>query len=329
MADQLPDIRLSTGFWNHRKTKRVRSACGSDGFRSLVVLFSQVRCSRPDGDLAGLTDDDIEAEADWDGEPGKFVKALKDCGWIDGKPKAYKMHDWEVWQPWSVGAYDRSLWGFKANLEKQIQDGKISKQDAISRLKRREKALRQAQAQGLPPASASLTESERQASEQQAASERGACDALAAPLLAASPPPYPLPIQASVQIEREGAGRENDIGQTELLPKPAPTVKRKKVETELPPDFGISDRVKAWAAEKGHGQLKQRLEHFIGYAKAKAARYVDWDEAFMNSIRSDWAKLNGRNGAAGPAQLDPHAPGYVHPSDTWGEVITDPSQIPV
>lgn len=62
----------------------------------------------------------------------------------------------------------------------------------------------------------------------------------------------------------------------------------------LPAGFAISDRVRTWAADKGHQHLDARLEHFVGYAKRSGKRYVDWDEAFMSSIREDWAKLNGQ-----------------------------------
>lgn len=62
----------------------------------------------------------------------------------------------------------------------------------------------------------------------------------------------------------------------------------------LPEGFGISDRVRKWAAQKGHSNLETHLESFLGKVKAKGYRYVDWDEAFMTAIRDDWAKLQGR-----------------------------------
>lgn len=59
----------------------------------------------------------------------------------------------------------------------------------------------------------------------------------------------------------------------------------------LPEDFGISDRVREWAADKGHDRLEERLVHFVGYARANGKSYADWDQGFMNAIRDDWAKL--------------------------------------
>ena len=61
--------------------------------------------------------------------------------------------------------------------------------------------------------------------------------------------------------------------------------------TSLPPDFGISKRVRDWAYENGFGLLDRHLAHFITTAKAKDYQYADWDAAFENAIRADWAKL--------------------------------------
>lgn len=64
--------------------------------------------------------------------------------------------------------------------------------------------------------------------------------------------------------------------------------------TSLPSGFGISERVRSWAQEKGHNHLDLQLEAFLSYAKRKGATYVDWEEALMNAIRDDWAKARGK-----------------------------------
>lgn len=70
------------------------------------------------------------------------------------------------------------------------------------------------------------------------------------------------------------------------------TVKEaRKRATPIPADFEISERVRNWAFEKGHQNLDAHLEHFIGLAKAKGYTYMNWDEALMNAIRANWAKL--------------------------------------
>jgi hypothetical protein len=84
--------------------------------------------------------------------------------------------------------------------------------------------------------------------------------------------------EAHAQGGREGKGREGKEGASG----------RKK---PLPENFTISESVKAWAAEKGHSRLPEHLEAFKVKARAKGYTYVDWDSAFMEAVRNDWAKL--------------------------------------
>lgn len=65
----------------------------------------------------------------------------------------------------------------------------------------------------------------------------------------------------------------------------------------LPENFGLSDAVRRWAQEHGYGDLDRHLQHFCGYARANGKTYADWDQALMNAIREDWARLR-----SGPQQ---------------------------
>lgn len=80
----------------------------------------------------------------------------------------------------------------------------------------------------------------------------------------------------------------------------APLSTGKAKKSRLDPEFRISDAVRAWAAKNGYGQLDKHLDAFKRKATAKGYAYIDWDAAFMEAIREDWAKLRGRtpNGAA-------------------------------
>lgn len=86
-------------------------------------------------------------------------------------------------------------------------------------------------------------------------------------------------------------------------PTPSPS-KAKSRKTGMPDDFAVSERVKTWASEKGYDRLAEHLDAFRRKATAKGYTYVDWDSAFMEAIREDWAKLRGRgaNGAAPPPE---------------------------
>ena len=100
-------------------------------------------------------------------------------------------------------------------------------------------------------------------------------------------------------IKDQGKDQGSRIKDQESAPKVA-TVSPKSVSEKkanartLPKDFAISDAVRTWATASGFSMLTERFEHFIGYAKANGKTYTDWDQAFINSIRGDWAKLNGR-----------------------------------
>lgn len=119
----------------------------------------------------------------------------------------------------------------------------------------------------------------------------------------ATQPPADAHLGVSVSVvvsEGEGVAREGA--------PPTPNGKAKDRKTGLPADFGISDRVKAWAAEKGFGQLDEHLEAFKRKATAKGYEYASWDDAFMEAVREDWAKLRGKpvNGAAPPPEPKRH-----------------------
>jgi hypothetical protein len=60
----------------------------------LVCLFLWVAENRADGNLGGMTAEDIEIAAGWTGEPGEFTHALIDVGFLDGADGAYVVHDW-------------------------------------------------------------------------------------------------------------------------------------------------------------------------------------------------------------------------------------------
>lgn len=68
--------------------------------------------------------------------------------------------------------------------------------------------------------------------------------------------------------------------------------KGKSKETTLPENFGVSDRVLKWATRQGlAGVIELHLEAFVSTCRAKGYSYVDWDEAFMNAVRKNWAGI--------------------------------------
>ena len=68
---------------------------------------------------------------------------------------------------------------------------------------------------------------------------------------------------------------------------------RKARSVSIPEDFGnpFTPAMQAWLDKRGETQTKAHLIHFIGYIKANGKQYVDWDAAFQNAIRDDWAGI--------------------------------------
>ena len=93
---------------------------------------------------------------------------------------------------------------------------------------------------------------------------------------------------------------KESIGKKSTTPTFPEIKKPKKKKTTIPLDFKISDRVKSWAHKKGLHQLDQHLESFALKCKAKGYEYIDWDEAFMEAIRANWAQLKNQEPQSGP-----------------------------
>lgn len=102
------DARISLELPRHPKTKKLIRRIGEGGAFRLVCLFLWVAGNRSSGDLEGLTDEDIELAVDWTGEPGAFVAALADVGFLDGAEGTRSVHDWAEHNPWAAGAEGRS-----------------------------------------------------------------------------------------------------------------------------------------------------------------------------------------------------------------------------
>lgn len=114
------------------------------------------------------------------------------------------------------------------------------------------------------------------------------------------------PQSAHAEAEAEAyAKADTEAGNTEEREKPNPKISRTKkpVRYPLPSGFSLSDKVMVWAKEKGFNRLEEHLEAFKAKAAMSAYCYADWDLAFMEAIREDWAKLRQRNGAP-PAQKE-------------------------
>jgi len=133
MAD---DARISTAFPRHPKTVKVQRRLGLAGCWSLLCLFLWAADNRPDGDLKGMTAEDIEIAANWEGESGTFLQTLTDVRFLDGDPGSYSIHDWKEHNPWAAGRPERIAAAKKAakarwqSPDDQQGDGAVCMQGA-------------------------------------------------------------------------------------------------------------------------------------------------------------------------------------------------------
>ena len=67
-----------------------------------------------------------------------------------------------------------------------------------------------------------------------------------------------------------------------------------KRKTSISDEFVVSQRVRDWAKQKGFDRLDEHLDAFTRKAKMNGYQYLDWDLAFMEAIREDWAKIRGK-----------------------------------
>jgi hypothetical protein len=99
MAD---DARISTALPRHPKTVKLLRRLQERGGWALLCLFLWVAENRSDGNLEGLTGEDIEIAANWAGEPGAFISGLATVGFLDGEDGAFTVHDWAEHNPWAA-----------------------------------------------------------------------------------------------------------------------------------------------------------------------------------------------------------------------------------
>ncbi len=105
----LVDFRVEPSFFNHRKTRALKAACGEHGVLCLLQLWAYAATHKPSGNLAGMSDRTIEIEAGWDqagDEPLKFITQIRtpEFNFLD----EFQLHDWGDHQPFLVSREARS-----------------------------------------------------------------------------------------------------------------------------------------------------------------------------------------------------------------------------
>ena len=113
--------------------------------------------------------------------------------------------------------------------------------------------------------------------------------------------PTPLADESRTPLAHESDGSRPCEGtalahESQTIKEPSRTTSKSKGKHPLPPNFGIDPEVAAWARAEGHDRLDEHLEAFIDKALAHGYEYADWNRAFKNAIRGDWAGLRSTSG---------------------------------
>ncbi len=102
------DARIAVGLPSHPKTKKLIKRLGQASAWNLVCLILWAASNRSDGNLCGMSVEDIELSADWQGADGALVEALVAVRFLDEVDGSFVLHDWQEHNPWAAGADMRS-----------------------------------------------------------------------------------------------------------------------------------------------------------------------------------------------------------------------------
>lgn len=94
------DFRVSVDFFTHHKARKLRKRLGAPALVSLLQLWAYAAKVRTDGNLSGMSAEDMELAAEWDGKDGEFTQALLEIGFLDQMEGGLVLHDWAENNPW-------------------------------------------------------------------------------------------------------------------------------------------------------------------------------------------------------------------------------------
>ena len=204
------DIRISVDFLTHRKRRKLQRKLGAAGVLSAIDLWLSAAQQRPQGTLIDYTVDDIEIDANWEGDSGLFVETLLEVGFLDENDGVYSLHNWETRQGWVSESEDRAD---KARFSKLAQVNsaiyKKLKEKGVDRISKEEyreykKMPKTAsKAQSEPPAIANKPQSEPPAIDSKSLAP--------APAPAPSPSPSPSPAYALKETPGTAPGDFSDF----------------------------------------------------------------------------------------------------------------------
>lgn len=84
-------VRVNVGFWDHRKTLRLRGLIGDAALWIPPRLWSYAANNQPDGDFEKYLPGEIAMLVGYNGDAQAMLQALQSTGFMDGM----RIHEWE------------------------------------------------------------------------------------------------------------------------------------------------------------------------------------------------------------------------------------------
>lgn len=112
------DFRISTSWRTNRKRKRLMRDLGPAAVIALEDLWSYAAAERTDGDLCGLSAQDIADEVDYIEDAQALVSVLIELRLLDKTDDGYRLHNWSRRQGWVAGESARAASG-RASVHKR------------------------------------------------------------------------------------------------------------------------------------------------------------------------------------------------------------------
>lgn len=114
-------IRLSTNFFSHVKTLRLRAAIGNDALWIPPRLWVYAAEHRPDGNLSDFTADELAMLVGYSGDAQALLKALLKACFLDADP--LRIHGWAEHNGFHQAFADRASKAAKARWKRQEKTG--------------------------------------------------------------------------------------------------------------------------------------------------------------------------------------------------------------
>lgn len=267
----MEDARIAVSLPNHPKTKKLIRNLGAGAAWYLVRLFLWAAENRSDGDLSGLSDEDIELAIDWPEGEKSIVAELARVRFLEGDEGHRSIHDWVDHNPWAAGQAQRSEKSRFGALCKQHgrQEAARLMPEYASRIAMAPKS----QAKEVPDSATGTKQPLPKSASGTPEIETGS-----APSPSPSPLPLPLPFpETNTPLPPKGGGRDAYTPEFEAAWKAYPDR----------PNASKADAFKAWNARIRAGVLAEVMaagvERYAAFCRASRTepRFVKQPATFF------------------------------------------------